>query len=261
VDGSGLRATGRGRGAGVLPSQARRGRTARRWRLARPVPEGASRCSVPLPKSSAFNWPQAPSGWSEQSSASTEQEPSPGNRAKATGGIAPHLFAAQGRAAPTARKVRVRSKRRVAAHYAAHPTRPKQRRCPTSAPRPVPSKCRRWRWRWPCAGVKFPCAVGMGVLDLIAGRPVSTPHDQALAHVEHGVAISWRPGCPYTARLRVAVRAHRQRARWVNIWEDEAGRAFVASVNGGDETVPTVVIDGVPHTNPEPALVKAALSS
>lgn len=100
----------------------------------------------------------------------------------------------------------------------------------------------------------------MGFLDMIAGRPVATPHDQALAHAEHGVAIYWRPGCPFTARLRVAVRAHRQQARWVNIWEDEAGRAFIASVNGGDETVPTVVIDGVPHTNPPPALVKAALS-
>ena len=101
----------------------------------------------------------------------------------------------------------------------------------------------------------------MGALDIIAGRPVATPHDQALAHAEHGVAIYWRPGCPYTARLRIAVRAHRQQARWVNIWEDEAGRAFVASVNGGDETVPTVVIHGVPHTNPAPKLVQAALSS
>jgi hypothetical protein len=46
----------------------------------------------------------------------------------------------------------------------------------------------------------------------------------------------------------------------VNIWEDEAGRVYVASVNQGNETVPTVVIDGVPHTNPSPMLVKAALS-
>jgi len=96
---------------------------------------------------------------------------------------------------------------------------------------------------------------------MVAGRPVATPHGQALAHAEHGVAIYWRPGCPYTARLRFAVRRHRHRACWVNIWEDEAGRAFVASVNGGNETVPTVVVDGVPHTNPPPALVKAALSS
>ena len=100
----------------------------------------------------------------------------------------------------------------------------------------------------------------MGLVDIIAGRPVATPHSQALAHAEHGVAIYWRPGCPYTARLRVAIRAQGDRARWVNIWDDEAGRAFVATVNDGDETVPTVVIDGLPHTNPAPSIVKAALS-
>ena len=100
----------------------------------------------------------------------------------------------------------------------------------------------------------------MGVLDIIAGRPSSTPHDEALAHAEHGVTIYWRPGCPFTARLRMVIRSHRDRARWVNIWEDEAGRRFVASVNDGNETVPTVVIDGIPHTNPDPSLVKAALS-
>ena len=30
-------------------------------------------------------------------------------------------------------------------------------------------------------------------------------------------------------------------------------------VNDGNEVVPTVVIDGRPHTNPDPALVKKAL--
>lgn len=100
----------------------------------------------------------------------------------------------------------------------------------------------------------------MKVLDLIAGRPVATEHQEALAHAEHGVAIYWRPGCPFTARLRMAVRAQRDRARWVNIWEDPEGRAFVSSVNGGNETVPTVVIDGVAHTNPDPSIVKKALS-
>ncbi|HQW74825.1 MAG TPA: glutaredoxin domain-containing protein [Ornithinibacter sp.] len=100
----------------------------------------------------------------------------------------------------------------------------------------------------------------MGLLDLAAGHPTSTPHEQALAHAANGVAIYWRPGCPFTARLRLAVRSRRDRARWVNIWEDDAGRAFVASINHGNETVPTVVIDGIPHTNPDPSVVKAALS-
>ena len=97
------------------------------------------------------------------------------------------------------------------------------------------------------------------LIDLVAGRPPATPHAEALAHAERGVTVYWRPGCPFTARLRLAVRAQRDKAAWVNIWEDEEGRAFVASVNGGNETVPTVVIDGVPHTNPEPSVVRAAL--
>lgn len=63
----------------------------------------------------------------------------------------------------------------------------------------------------------------------------------------------------FCARLRFAVRKERDSITWVNIWEDDDARAFVASVNDGNETVPTVVIDGVPHTNPEPSTVKKAL--
>jgi mycoredoxin len=101
----------------------------------------------------------------------------------------------------------------------------------------------------------------MGLVDLVAGRPPATPHAEALAHAEHGVSVYWRPGCPFTGRLRMAVRKDRDRIAWVNIWEDDAGRAYVASVNHGNETVPTVVIDGTPHTNPKPAVVKAALTA
>lgn len=99
----------------------------------------------------------------------------------------------------------------------------------------------------------------MGLLDLVAGRPAATPHADALAHAENGVAVYWRPGCPYCARLRLALRGRRADVRWVNIWADDEGRAWVASVNEGDEVVPTVVLDGVTHTNPDPGLVTAAL--
>lgn len=96
-------------------------------------------------------------------------------------------------------------------------------------------------------------------MDLVAGRPAATPHAEALAHAEQGVTVYWRPGCPFCTRLRLAVRGDREQARWVNIWQDDEGRAYVASVNDGNETVPTVVIDGVPHTNPDPSLVRDAL--
>ena len=99
----------------------------------------------------------------------------------------------------------------------------------------------------------------MGLVDLVAGRPAGTPHAEALEHAQQGVTVYWRPGCPFCTRLRLAVRRQRATARWVNIWEDPQGRAWVASVNAGNEVVPTVVIDGVPHTNPDPAIVRAAL--
>lgn len=36
---------------------------------------------------------------------------------------------------------------------------------------------------------------------------------------------------------------------------DQDAAEYVRSVNGGHETVPTVVVDGHPLTNPDPALV------
>jgi hypothetical protein len=38
----------------------------------------------------------------------------------------------------------------------------------------------------------------------------------------------------------------------INIWEDQAGAAFVRSVTGGDETVPTVRIGTQSLVNPSP---------
>jgi len=49
----------------------------------------------------------------------------------------------------------------------------------------------------------------MALVDLVAGRPKATPHAEALAHAQRGVTVYWRPGCPFTARLRMALRAHR----------------------------------------------------
>ncbi len=73
-----------------------------------------------------------------------------------------------------------------------------------------------------------------------------------------GVVIYWRPGCPYCALLRTWMVGKTRRATWVNIWEDPEAARFVRGINGGDETVPTVVIDGVAHTNPPPGQVRAA---
>ncbi len=75
------------------------------------------------------------------------------------------------------------------------------------------------------------------------------------------VTIYWRPGCGYCSRLRQALGEAGATATWRDIWQDDDARTYVASVNRGNEIVPTVVIDGTPHTNPDPDQVLAALTS
>lgn len=84
--------------------------------------------------------------------------------------------------------------------------------------------------------------------------------DRVVDHTVSDVTIYWRPGCGFCARLEDTISAVRDRAGWRNIWEDEEAAAFVRSVNNGNEIVPTVVIDGQAHTNPDPGLVLAALA-
>lgn len=74
------------------------------------------------------------------------------------------------------------------------------------------------------------------------------------------VVVYARPGCSYCFRLRVALLTGPQPV-WVDIWDDPEAAAFVREVNHGDETVPTVVIDGEMHTNPPPGMVRAALAA
>jgi glutaredoxin-like protein len=112
-------------------------------------------------------------------------------------------------------------------------------------------------------------AIGYGALGLAlawwlsplqGGR--SARHDEVVARPAHErqVVIYWRPGCVFCARLRGRLGRSGRRATWVNIWQDEAAAAYVRSVNDGNETVPTVVIDGEPMTNPDPSLVLERLS-
>jgi mycoredoxin len=101
----------------------------------------------------------------------------------------------------------------------------------------------------------------MRPIDLVLRRPRSVPQAEAAAGLEDGVTIYWRDGCPFCVRMRYAVRRHADRATWVDIWADPDAAAYVRSTNeGGFETVPTVVIDGVAHTNPAPGLVRDALA-
>src|SRR5690606_31884692 len=93
------------------------------------------------------------------------------------------------------------------------------------------------------------------------GSSTTVPHELAQAASENGVAIYWRPGCPFCAALRARIGKYADRAAWVNIWEAPEGAAFVREVNQGNETVPTVVINGEALPNPRPGVVRKALAA
>lgn len=73
------------------------------------------------------------------------------------------------------------------------------------------------------------------------------------------VVVYTRPGCPFSAALRLKLRLARVPFRSVDIWQDAEARALVRSVNGGDETVPTVEVGGGYLTNPSLRAVRARL--
>lgn len=91
------------------------------------------------------------------------------------------------------------------------------------------------------------------------GRSLRHQEVLAMAEAQRPVVVYWRPGCPFCERLRRSLGDQRRRAHWVNIWQDEDAAAYVRSVNDGNETVPTVVLDGIPLTNPHPRTVRARL--
>ncbi|WP_420037694.1 glutaredoxin domain-containing protein [Streptomyces sp. cg28] len=71
--------------------------------------------------------------------------------------------------------------------------------------------------------------------------------------------VFWRPGCKYCLRLRIRLGRSARQLHWVSIWRDPAAAASVRAANDGNETVPTVVVAGVPHTNPHPEWVRQQL--
>ena len=73
------------------------------------------------------------------------------------------------------------------------------------------------------------------------------------------LTVYWRPGCPYSARLRARLRLARIPFDAVNIWEDGEAAAIVRSVNGGNELVPTVRIGDRFMSNPSFREVRAAV--
>ncbi|MGW0861041.1 glutaredoxin domain-containing protein [Streptomyces koelreuteriae] len=65
-----------------------------------------------------------------------------------------------------------------------------------------------------------------------------------------GVVVYWRPLCTYCMKLLTQLRFTRLRYTKVNIWRNPDAAAFVRSVAGGNETVPTVTVAGRAMVNP-----------
>lgn len=95
---------------------------------------------------------------------------------------------------------------------------------------------------------------------LIFPRPVTVLEAQRRSAADGRPVVLWRPGCTYCIRLRVRLGRSAGRLHWVTIWRDPAGAAAAREANDGNETVPTVIVAGLPHTNPDPAWVRTRLS-
>ncbi|MFE2163705.1 glutaredoxin domain-containing protein [Streptomyces sp. NPDC059447] len=95
---------------------------------------------------------------------------------------------------------------------------------------------------------------------LIFPRSISAQEAQRRSAVDGRPVVYWRPGCKYCIRLRLRLGRSARRLHWVDIWRDPAGAAAVRAANDGNETVPTVVVAGRPHTNPDHAWVRDQLT-
>lgn len=70
----------------------------------------------------------------------------------------------------------------------------------------------------------------------------------------------WRPGCGFCMRLERGLTNAGVPMEKHNIWDDPDHAAVVRGHANGNETVPTVVIDGVALVNPSTDEVLAVLS-
>ncbi|MFJ9125739.1 glutaredoxin domain-containing protein [Streptomyces sp. NPDC102340] len=94
---------------------------------------------------------------------------------------------------------------------------------------------------------------------VIFPRSIGAQEAQRRSAADGRPVVFWRPGCKFCIRLRLRLGRSARRLHWVNIWHDPAGAAAVRTANDGNETVPTVVVAGRPHTNPDSAWVREQL--
>ncbi|GGY86476.1 membrane protein [Streptomyces avidinii] len=95
---------------------------------------------------------------------------------------------------------------------------------------------------------------------LVFPRSIGAAEARRRSELDGRPVVYWRAGCPYCLRLRLRLGRDAGRLHWVDIWRDPAAAAAVREANDGNETVPTVVVAGRPHTNPDPAWVRGQLA-
>lgn len=74
------------------------------------------------------------------------------------------------------------------------------------------------------------------------------------------VTVYSRPGCPFSSGLMRGLDGADLPYTVRDIWEDEEAAAFVRSVTGGNETVPTVAVGDTALVNPTPREVLASVA-
>jgi glutaredoxin len=102
-------------------------------------------------------------------------------------------------------------------------------------------------------------ALAVVLSPLIYPRTVSAAEAQRRSADDGKAIVYWRPGCPFCLRLRATLTGRAREAYWVDIWKDPDGAAAVRAVADGNETVPTVILAGTPHVNPNPLWLRGAL--
>lgn len=90
-------------------------------------------------------------------------------------------------------------------------------------------------------------------------RAVSLAEAQRLSAADGAPVVFWRPGCQYCVRLRLRLGTAARRMHWVDIWRDPDAAAELRWFTGGDETVPTVIVQGQAQVNPDPRWVRERL--
>lgn len=74
------------------------------------------------------------------------------------------------------------------------------------------------------------------------------------------IVVYWRPGCGFCWALERQMSRSGLVYERTNIWDEPEAAAFVRSVTGGSETVPTVTVGSESMVNPSLADIHQALA-